>query len=104
MEIDGKNPQVNLNSGIQRLESSQTSAPRAQRPGGDELEPGSDRIELSIRGREVQRLNDMIQSTPDIRADRVEQVRNALESGTYNVRAEMIADKILGGDVIDEMF
>ena len=104
MEIDGKNPQANLSAGIQRLDSSQTPAPRARRFGGEEFKPESDRIELSIRGREVQRLNEMIQSTPDIRADRVEQVRIAVENGTYNVRAEMIAEKILGGEVIDELF
>ena len=104
MEINGKNTPVNLNPGIQRIDSQTTQVSRAQRVAGEEAPPESDRIELSIRGREVQHLNEMIQATPDIRADRVDQVRSALQNGTYNVNAEMIADKILGGDYIDALY
>jgi negative regulator of flagellin synthesis FlgM len=101
MEIN-KNP-VALNTAISRLDVQQQNV-RSQRAGEDGAPSNSDRIELSVRGREIQQLDEMIRSTPDIRTARVEQVRQALESGTYNVKAEMIADKIIGGDLIDEVF
>ena len=64
----------------------------------------SDRIELSVRGREIQQLDQLIQSAPDIRQDKVDAIRSAIEAGTYNVKAEKIADKIIGGGLIDSIF
>ncbi len=102
MEINSKNTLAGLNPSVQRIDGQQ-HAQRSQKTGGENPTSSSDRIELSVRGREIQHLNDLIRSTPDIREAKVEQIRNAVESGTYNVKAEKIADKIIGGNVIDEI-
>ena len=105
MEIDGKNSLINLNAGIHRLDShQQTQANKQQKPGEEPVKSDADRIELSVRSREIQHLDELIRSTPDVREARVEQVRSAIEEGTYNVKAEKIADRIIGGNVIDEVF
>ncbi len=103
MEINGKNPLIPLNPGVQRLDTQQSAA-RAQKPTNGDAKVGSDRIELSIRSREIQQLDELIRSAPDVREAKVEQIRSAIENGTYNVKAEMIADRILGGNLIDEVF
>ncbi len=103
MEINGKSPLTAVNSGVQRLDLQQ-SAQRTQRPGDEYQKLGSDRIELSVRSREIQNLDSLIRSTPDVREAKVEQIRSAIENGTYNVKAEKIAEKILGGNLIDEIF
>jgi len=46
----------------------------------------------------------LIQSAPDVREDRINQVRSEIESGTYNIKAEKIAEKIVGGSLLDEVF
>ena len=104
MEIDGKNSPTGLNPGVQRLDLHQPQNQRTPKPGEVSVNPGSDRIELSVRSREIQHIDKLISSTPDIREAKVEQIRSAVESGTYNVKAEKIADKILGGNVIDKIF
>jgi negative regulator of flagellin synthesis FlgM len=101
MEISGKNPLTALNASIQRLDTSHQNA-RVQKA-EEETQPGSDRIELSVRSREIQQVNELIRSTPDIREAKVEQVRREVENGTYNVKAELIAEKIIGGNLIDEI-
>ena len=101
MEINGTNPLISLNSNVQRLEASQQSE-RAKKSG--EGHSDSDRLELSVRSREISHLDELIRSTPDIRESKVEQVRRELESGTYNVKAEKIAEKIIGGNLLDEVF
>jgi negative regulator of flagellin synthesis FlgM len=103
MEINGKNPLIALNPNVQRLDVQQSTV-RAQKPGDGNAKLGSDRIELSIRSREIQQLDDLIRSAPDVREAKVEQIRSAIENGTYNVKAEMIADRILSGSLIDESF
>jgi negative regulator of flagellin synthesis FlgM len=102
MEINSKNTLAGLNPSVQRIDVQQ-HAQRSQKAGAENPTSNSDRIELSVRGREIQHLNDLIRSTPDIREAKVEQIRSAVENGTYNVKAEKIADKILGGNVIDEI-
>ncbi len=101
MEIKGTNPLIGVNSNVQRLETSQPSE-RALKGGGDH--PNSDRLELSVRSREISHLDELIRSTPDVREAKVEQVRQELERGTYNVKAEKIAEKIIGGNLLDEIF
>ena len=101
MEINSTNPLIVLNKNMQRLESPQKAEKSVQSGGAL---PESDRLDLSARSREISRFNELIQSTPDIREERVEQVRRELESGTYNVKAEKIAEKIIGGNLLDEVF
>jgi len=105
MEIDGNNRLVPLSAGLQRLDA-QPQGPRPLKTGEESVRPGSesDRIELSVRSLEVQRMDDWIRSTPDVREARVEQVRSAIANGTYNVKAELIAEKIIGGSLIDDVF
>lgn len=102
MEIKGTDL-ADLKTGVQRLEA----LPQAERPdksGGGNVNPDSDRIEFSVRGREISQLDELIRSTPDIREAKVEQVRIAIQNGTYDIKAELIADKILGGKLLDEVF
>jgi negative regulator of flagellin synthesis FlgM len=101
MEINGTNPLIGLNKNVQRLDSPQQPE-RAQESGGGHSD--SDRLELSVRSREISHLEDLIRSTPDIRQSKVDQVRKDIESGTYNIKAEKIAEKIIGGNLLDEVF
>ncbi len=103
MEIDGKNPLAGLNASLQRLDV-QPQHQKVTRASEESPNSDNDRIELSVRSREIMHLDEMIRSTPDVREAKVEQVRSAIENGTYNVKAEKIAEKILSGNVIDQIF
>jgi negative regulator of flagellin synthesis FlgM len=104
MEINTKQPLPSLDSMVQRLEAQQNMNARVARPDEESRGLDSDRLELSVRGLQVQNLDRLIQSVPDIRLPRVEQIRGAIESGTYNVRGEQIAEKIISGSLVDEVF
>jgi negative regulator of flagellin synthesis FlgM len=101
MEINSTNPLIVSKNGVQRLESPQQSG-QAPKSSGEQSD--SDRLELSVRSREISHLDELIQSTPDVRADKVDKVRRELENGTYNVKAEKIAEKIINGNLLDEVF
>ena len=104
MEINGKQPLASLDSVVQRLEAQQNMSPRAVRPDAGNRGLGADRVELSVRGLQIQNLDQLIQSTPDIREGRVEEIRSMIQAGTYNVRGEQIAEKIISGSLVDEVF
>jgi negative regulator of flagellin synthesis FlgM len=101
MEINGTNPWI-VNPNVQRIESSQE--PERSSKSGTGQNPDPDRLELSIKSRQISHLDELIRSTPDVRESRIEEVRRQIESGTYNVKAEKIAEKIVGGNLLDEIF
>jgi negative regulator of flagellin synthesis FlgM len=101
MEINGTNPLIGLNNNVQRIEASQQPE-RVQKSG--EVHSDVDRLELSVQSRDISHLEELIRSTPDVRESRIEEVRGELEKGTYNVKAEKIAEKIIGGNLLDEIF
>jgi negative regulator of flagellin synthesis FlgM len=101
MEINNSNPLIISKNGVQRLDSPQQPERTLK---GSGAQTDSDRLEISVRSREIAHLDELIRSTPDVREDKIEKVRKEIEAGTYNVKAEKIAEKILGGNLLDEIF
>jgi flagellar biosynthesis anti-sigma factor FlgM len=101
MEIDSFNPLIGSKNNVQRLENPQQTERIQKTDGGPGSE--SDRLELSVRSREISHLNELIQSTSDVREMKIAQVRRDIEAGTYNVKAEKIAEKLIGGNLLDEI-
>jgi negative regulator of flagellin synthesis FlgM len=67
------------------------SSDRSSTPSSD-LE---DSVELSSETLEFSRLRKLVDATPDIRHERVEQLKQEIAQGTYNVPASHIAEAIL---------
>lgn len=59
---------------------------------------GKDRIDLSPEALLLQRAQQAVLDAPDVRADVVDQVRQRIAAGSYQIDAAQIADKLLGGD------
>lgn len=52
---------------------------------------------------EISSITDKIKKLPDVRQDKVDQLRNQIESGTYSVSGRKVAEKIVGA-AIDNLF
>ncbi len=102
MEINSTNPLMGSKASVQRLET--PKQPEGVQKSREGQSSDSDRLEISARSREISNLDDLIRSTPDVRESKVEQIRMEIEAGTYNVKAEKIAEKIIGGNLLDEVF
>lgn len=76
-----------------------------ERTGGERSEESlsKDQVTVSERAKQIGRLQIEVSSSPDIRADRVDAVRNAINEGTYNVKGEAVAGKILREAIIDSI-
>jgi len=58
----------------------------------------TDSVEISERARELARAQRAVEAAPDMRADKVAELKQQIEDGTYNVPAEALADKLLDGE------
>lgn len=54
-----------------------------------------DKVEFSARAKDIQRIKEILAEVPDIRQDKVEAAREALVSGTLNLRGKDLAEKII---------
>jgi len=55
----------------------------------------SEKILVSDLGREVAKIHDQIKKSPDIRAEKVKELKDKIDSGTYFVSSDKIAHKII---------
>jgi negative regulator of flagellin synthesis FlgM len=70
---------------------------------GGEVINRDDQVKISDSAKEIGRLQLAVSKLPDIRADRVEEVKNAITAGTYNVKGEAVAGKLLKETIVDHI-
>ena len=72
-------------------ESQAKTDPQGVRPSS------SDSLEISDRSRELARARQAVDAAPDVRADKVAEIRKRIEDGSYSVSPELLARKMLEG-------
>jgi negative regulator of flagellin synthesis FlgM len=60
-----------------------------------------EKVSLSTKGMDIQQARKAINDLPDVRTEKVEDLRNQIEQGTYHVNGEDIAEKMIGESLID---
>ena len=55
----------------------------------------ADRVEISLKGKEIAELTSAINQLPDVRMDKVKEIKESIESGTYKIDPSRIAEKLL---------
>ena len=54
-----------------------------------------DRVELSQTAKDIKKVESVLRTTPDIRADKVKTLKEQIEAGTYQVDSKKIANSML---------
>ncbi len=76
----------------------------AQGKESEKHSPRLDRVEISTeaRERETQQIKGLLEKVPDVREEKVAALKTAIEDGTYSVKEEEIAKKMIN-EGIDEV-
>lgn len=61
----------------------------------------SDQISVSDLSREISKIHEEIRNNPDIRPEKVREIREKIEDGTYYVSSDEIAGKIID-DILNQ--
>lgn len=100
---------INYEIGKQLPKSIQNEMEKVEekQPSGEEKvqdQTGQDAIvNLSPALKEAQTIKEVISSEPDIREDKVAEIRERIESGEYNIDNDAVADKMVNA-FLDETF
>jgi len=60
-----------------------------------------DEVRISTRAKQFQRAYELVAQTPDVRPDKVAPLQDAIKTGTYNVRGEQVANKLIANTILD---
>ena len=100
MEIGGKIPPIRIDAYINNAKeknkiagSPADSANNVQR---------SDRVEFSQTARDVKDAREQLESIPDVREEKVNEIRGQIEDGTYKIDGKKIAHNMIRESLIDE--
>ena len=63
-----------------------------------EAPPSRDSVELSDQGQKLARMEAKLASVDEVDTVKVESIRQAIESGTYEINPQRIAEKLLDSD------
>ncbi|OPX98279.1 MAG: Anti-sigma-28 factor, FlgM [Syntrophorhabdus sp. PtaU1.Bin002] len=63
----------------------------------------ADKVELTGRKDEINSIKERINSTPIVREEKVENLRQAVQTGTYNIKGELVAKSLLKSCLLDEI-
>ncbi|WP_300667089.1 flagellar biosynthesis anti-sigma factor FlgM [Desulfoluna sp.] len=66
---------------------------------GQERATAGDKVTLSRDSRDMQIARDAMMNAPDIRTEKVEELRNEVKAGRYAVPADKVADKIIASAI-----
>lgn len=62
-----------------------------------------DRVLLSPMAKEIQMVKNRLQEIPDIRIEKVAEIKNQITQGTYPVSSEKIAHCLIGESLMNEL-
>ncbi len=60
-----------------------------------------EKVDLSTKARDIQQARNALNSTPDVREAKVQEIKTQIDKGTYNVNAGKIADKMVNESIVN---
>ncbi len=63
----------------------------------------TDSVKFSSEAEKVKLINDAVKNTPDIRQDKVDDIKSRIKDGTYNVSADKLAQKLMDIGLADKL-
>jgi negative regulator of flagellin synthesis FlgM len=103
MEITNKNQAVSIGAYVKQVQAQSKTEPAVEK---DAQPQGlkTDTVVISDAAKRIQEAQKQIQAIPDVRADKVADLRNQIESGAYEIKADEIAGKMIKESLLNDLF
>jgi negative regulator of flagellin synthesis FlgM len=99
MKISSEKSPIDLMAYVRNTENQDRETPKVK--GGLSETPQEEKVQLSSEAKDVQKAREILNSVPEIREEKVEPLKEKVEAGTYDVRGEKVAEKMLLESLID---
>jgi negative regulator of flagellin synthesis FlgM len=100
MEITNKIPPIKIDAYVHQTQDRNMSRGTTTQDSKSALK--EDRVELSQTARDVQKARAQMEEIPDIREEKVTEIKNQIQNGTYEIDSHKIASKMIRQSLMDE--
>lgn len=104
MEITGGNPFNKIDGYVKQVnkEKSKSSAVSDDQSSSKVL-PSGDSVELSTEAKIMQEAIKVLGTLPDVREEKVEQIKQQIADGTYEIDSKKISEKMITESVVNNL-
>ena len=60
-----------------------------------------EKVNLSTKARDIQQLRDAVSQLPDVREDKVRELKDKVDKGAYDANGQKIAEKMVSESLLD---
>jgi negative regulator of flagellin synthesis FlgM len=101
MEVSGKNITTTLEAYASKIQQAKQPVPADREK--EQPSVKEDTVSLSREAREVAAITQKLEQIPDLRNDKVSEIKEQIESGTYTVNGQKAAVGLLRESLINEL-
>jgi negative regulator of flagellin synthesis FlgM len=100
MEIE-KSQGIQIDAYVNQVHDKTKVDPSENKP--DKAAARTDTVVISDAAKRIQEARMQLDEIPDVREDKVDQLRNQIENGTYKIDADRIAGKMITEGLINDV-
>ncbi|UCF94626.1 MAG: flagellar biosynthesis anti-sigma factor FlgM [Desulfobacterales bacterium] len=93
MEISSKTNTIQIDAYVNQVQDKNKAAVAVDKPANSTVK--TDKVEISETAKRMQEAKKQLEALPEVRKEKVAELKNQIENGTYERDAEKIADKML---------
>ena len=101
MEINSNDNTINIDAYVNNINDKQKAENTSDKAETNVAK--TDTVNISDAAKEIQEVRKELDNVPDVRADKVEQLKNQIENGTYEIKSEEIAEKMLRDSLLNDL-
>ncbi|MBU0483733.1 MAG: flagellar biosynthesis anti-sigma factor FlgM [Proteobacteria bacterium] len=96
MKLSSLLPQMKADNKVALKKTEEDKSAKAPAESGkQDSELAADRVDLSGSSREAQKMQAIIQETPDMRLEKIQAIKEKIDSGDYKIDPQKVAGKML---------
>lgn len=86
---------------VQQYQKNDSYAANSDKQAANATTITEEKVDLSTTAKDIQQAKNALSQLPDVREEKVQAIKNQVNSGKYNVSGEDIAGKMVGESIVD---
>ena len=103
MEIPGNDFRIKSRTIQDRVKDGDKITP-AKSSGGVSSSNGTEQVAISPKAKDIQQATKVVNATPDIRTEKVAQIKEKITNGNYHIASDKLAEKVLQNIINESEF
>lgn len=102
MQISDKNQAISVDAYVNQVQTKQKAEPLGEKAGRRQ-EIKDDTVVISDAARRIQEAQKQLQAIPDVRIDKVAELRSRIENGSYEIKPDAIAGRMIRESLLNDL-